>query len=82
MDMFPHKENENMQVTKIDTPQPEVIRPEHDLTKEQLIKELNYMRAQKMTEKMLKKGVITKEEYASIMEENKEVFSPLLASIL
>ncbi len=80
--MFPRKENENMQVTKIDTLQPEVIRPEHDLTKEQLVKELNYMRAQKMTEKMLEKGVITKEEYASIMEENKEVFSPLLASIL
>jgi uncharacterized membrane protein len=78
---FLGEENENMLVTEITTPVRTYARPEHDLTPEQLANECNYIRAEKITRKMLEKGLITQDEFDKIMEENRKSFSPYLASL-
>jgi hypothetical protein len=78
---FLGEENENMLVTEITTPVMTYARPEHDLTPEQLANECNYIRAEKITRKMLEKGLITQDEFDKIMEENRKSFSPYLASL-
>ena len=71
-----------MQVTKMestgDIPEPE----ENGYDEEQLMKDLNYYRAENLTKKLLKKGLITDVQYARIMAENRRTFRPFLAEIL
>ncbi len=71
-----------MKVTKLATPLVEIVVSEHRCSQEQLQKEFNYIRAEKITKRMLEKQLITKDEFDKIMEENKRLFSPYLAAIL
>ena len=71
-----------MQVTKITSPI-EVKEPsDHRFTQEQLQREFNYMQAEKITKKLLERGLITVDEFDKIMRENQRSFSPYLAEIL
>lgn len=44
--------------------------------------EYEYLLAEKMTKKLLEKGLINHSEYAKIMVKNRESFSPFLAEIM
>ena len=71
-----------MQVTKINAPV-EVTEPSKlRFTQEQLQREFNYMQAEKVTKKLLERGLITVDEFDKIMQENRRSFSPYLAEIL
>ena len=52
------------------------------LTDKQLYDEINYHRAEKLTKKMLEKGLITADEYDRILAETRKIFVPYLAEIL
>ena len=71
-----------MQVTKITTPADAPERTACQYTDEQLMGDLNYYRAEKLTGKMLEKGLITDRQYELIMAENRRIFRPFLAEIL
>lgn len=51
------------------------------MTDDQLINELNYCRAEKVTRIMLDAGLITADQYAAIMAENRRSFKPFLAEL-
>jgi hypothetical protein len=70
-----------MQVHEIKVPAFEVIIPEHLLTEEQLMNELEYLMAEKRAKMMFSMCMINDVEYRWIMAENRLVFKPLLASI-
>ena len=71
-----------MEVTKI-TYLPEADTPaESGVTKKQFYDEINYYRAEKMTQKMLESGLITDDERNRIMGEARKIFVPYLAAIL
>ena len=67
-----------MQVTKITSHKQLQSYPSERMTNEQLQNEYNYIRAEQITRKMLKKGLISTGEYDRIMAENRRVFSPYL----
>ena len=71
-----------MQVTTITAPSEEIKPREHWLTEEELNGELSFYIAENMTEKLLKAGLITEEQYGQIMAENRRVFRPFLWEIL
>ena len=72
-----------MQVTKITTPaEAPVHAAEHRLTDKQFYDEINYHRAEKLTKKMLDKGLITADECDKILAESRKIFVPYLAEIL
>ena len=71
-----------MQVTKITTPAETAIPAAHRLTEKQFYDEINYHRAEKLTKKMLDKGLITADEYDRILAEARKIFVPYLAEIL
>lgn len=71
-----------MQVTKITTPADAGKAPAVRYTEENLTGDLNYYRAEKMTKKLLEKGLITQSQFELIMAENKRAFQPFLAEIL
>lgn len=52
------------------------------ITKEQLQREFDYYRAQKLLEKMLEKGLISQSEYKNITHSNRKSFMPSLAHII
>ncbi len=70
-----------MQVTKITSPKQLQSYPSERMTNEQLQNEYNYIRAEQITRKMLKKELISTGEYDRIMAENRRVFSPYLADL-
>lgn len=71
-----------MQVTKI-TPSSEVQNPAaSQFTQEQLQQEFNFLQAERITKKLLEKGIITADQYDRIMAENKRTFPTHLAPIL
>ena len=71
-----------MQVTKI-MPSDQDKKPASDkFTHEQLQQEFNYMQAEKVTKKLLEKGLITEEEFELIMAENKRTFPTILSPLL
>ena len=76
------RENENMQVTKITSPAEVCVPAAHRLTEKQFYDEINYHRAEKLTKKMLKKGLITSDECDRILAEARKIFVPFLAEIL
>lgn len=51
-------------------------------TEEELQREYDYIRAEKLTRKLLDLGLITIEEFDKIMALNRESFSPALARIM
>ena len=71
-----------MQVTKITTPEEKSMPAIRRLTDKQLYDEINYHRAEKLTKKMLEKGLITADEYDRILAETRKIFVPYLAEIL
>ena len=70
-----------MQVTTITTPAEEIKPHKHILTEEQLKGNLDYYRAEKITNQMLEKGLISNEQYGLIMTENRRVFKPFLSEL-
>jgi len=52
------------------------------ITKEQLQREFDYYRAQKLLEKMLEDGLISQTEYKNITHLNRKSFMPSLAHIM
>lgn len=71
-----------MQVTKITTPAGPAVPKAHQLSEKQLYDEINYYRAEKLTLKMLEKGLITPEESDRILVESRKIFVPVLAGLL
>lgn len=71
-----------MQVTKITSPVEVTAPSERRFTQEQLQREFNYMQAERITKKLLERGLITADEFDKIMRENRRSFSPYLAEIL
>ncbi len=71
-----------MQVTKITSPAEAPATTARQLSDKQLYDEINYRRAEKLTKKMLDKGLITSDEYDRMMAEIHEIFVPILAEIL
>ena len=76
------RENENMQVMKITSPAEAPVPAAHRLTEKQFYDEINYHRAEKLTKKMLEKGLITSDECNRILAEARKIFVPFLAEIL
>ena len=75
------RENEKMQVTKITDPAGPAMPAENRISEKQLYDEINYFRAQKLTEKMLEKGLITADECDKILAETRRIFVPILAEL-
>ena len=72
-----------MQITKItDKHNPLAIPKETYLSDEELQREFDYYRAEKLLNQMLENGLITEEEFKKIMLLNRETFSPMLAQIM
>ena len=71
-----------MQVTKITTPTEPAVPKAHQLSEKQLYDEINYHRAERLSKKMLEKGLITADECDKILAETRKIFVPYLAEIL
>jgi hypothetical protein len=72
-----------MQITKItDKQDSQAILKKTYLSTEELQREFDYYRAEKLLHQMLEKGFITKVEFNKIMLLNRETFSPMLAQIM
>ncbi len=71
-----------MQVMKITSPAENTTPTAHRLSDKQICDEINYRRAEKLTKKMLDKGLITSDEYDRMMAEICKIFVPILAEIL
>ena len=52
-----------------------------DTTNEELQNEYNYIMAENLTRKLLKKGLISEDEFNKIMKKNVAVFSPFFSRI-
>jgi hypothetical protein len=75
-------QHEDKKVTKISD---EIIDKSIELkrvSQEQLQREFDYIQAEKLLRKMLRKGLITKVEYNKIDALNRQTFSPFLAEIM
>lgn len=79
--MFPRKEVENMKVTKLEDAHSIQYEAEK-LTEAALQNEHDYLVAERLTKKLLEKGLISQEEYDKIVAKNRKTFPPLLAEIL
>jgi Ca2+-binding EF-hand superfamily protein len=72
-----------MQITKItDKHNTLAISKKTYLSDEELQREFDYYRAEKLLNQMLENGLITEEEFKKIMLLNRETFSPMLAQIM
>ena len=72
-----------MQITKItDKHNPLAIPKKTYLSDEELQREFDYYRAEKLLNQMLENGLITKEEFKKIMLLNRKTFSPMLEQIM
>ena len=70
-----------MRVTTMESPMDNPELCGGSMTDDQLINELNYCRAEKVTRIMLDAGLITADQYAAIMAENRRSFKPFLAEL-
>ena len=70
-----------MKVTTIDTAMDRTEISGNRMTDDQLINELNYCRAEKVSKALLDTGLITADQYAAIMAENRRSFKPFLAEL-
>ena len=71
-----------MQVTKIMPSDQDTAPTTHRFTQEELQREFNYMQAERITKKLLERGLITEEEFEKIMAENKRTFPTILSPLL
>jgi len=73
-----------MQITKItDNTYPQAVTLQRrEVSQDDLQSEFDYYRAEKILQKMLKKGLISEVEFHKITALNRESFSPLLAQIM
>lgn len=71
-----------MQVTKIINNKDIPNKEKHQYTEEELQHEYDYIRAEQMTKKLLKNGLITEDEFNKIMILNRQSFSPNLVEIM
>ncbi|MBQ8986227.1 MAG: hypothetical protein IJ100_03135 [Lachnospiraceae bacterium] len=71
-----------MQVTKITTPAEPAVPKAHQLSEKQLYDEINYHRAERLSKKMLEKGLISADEYDKLLVEIRKIFVPILAELL
>ena len=71
-----------MQVTKIMPSEQSDKHTTHKFTQDQLQVEFDYMQAEKVTKKLLEKGLITREEFELIMAENKRTFPTYLSPLI
>ena len=71
-----------MQVTKIMPSEQGDTPTTHKFTQDQLKVEFGYMQAEKVTKKLLEKGLITREEFELIMAENKRTFPTYLSPLI
>ena len=70
-----------MQVTKFTSPACESNCSSYQYTERQMYDEINYFRAEKMSKKMLDKGLITPDECDRILAECRKIFVSYLAQI-
>ena len=70
-----------MKVTKLEDAHSIQYKSEK-LSETALKNEHNYLVAEKLTKKLLEKGLITQAEYKKVMAKNRITFSPLLAEIM
>lgn len=52
------------------------------MEQQKIIDEINYHKAQAITELLYARGMITFDEYDKLMEMNRQTFSPLFADLL
>lgn len=72
-----------MQITKItDKPDLQISSKRKPLSTEELQREFDYYRADKILSQMLKKGLISEVEFEKIMLLNRDSFSPMLVQIM
>lgn len=79
--MFPSKEVEKMKVTKLEDVESIQYKSEK-LTEAVLQNEHDYLVAERLTKKLLERGLISQDEYDKIMAKNRKTFPPLLAEIM
>lgn len=61
---------------------PEITIEKKTISPNQLQREFDYMRAQKILENMLNKGLISEGEFNKITKLNRQSFTPTLAQIM
>lgn len=71
-----------MKVTKLIEEQIDMSNSKREITTEELQREVDYFRAEKLLKSMLEKGLITIAEFYKITELNRKTFSPFLAEIM
>lgn len=54
----------------------------HEITQEELQRDFDYYRAQKVLETMFMFGMISLDEFNKITEKNRQTFSPFLSEIM
>ena len=69
-------------MTKLINENPESSFEKSHISQEQLQRELDYARSQRIIESMLDKGLISLLEFDKITALNRQSFSPMLASIM
>jgi len=70
-----------MKVTKLEDVESIQYKAERP-TEQALKNEHNYLVAEKLTKKLLEKGLISQDEFDKIMAKNRQTFLPLLAEIM
>jgi predicted HTH transcriptional regulator len=75
-------QNEYRKVTKITEEITEKRIESKSVSLEQLQREFDYIRAEKLLNKMLEKGLISEAEFNKITALNRQTFSPLLAELM
>lgn len=74
-------EDNRMELQKIETgntPKPQVT----PIKQEELQRDFDYMLAERFTKRMLQEGLISEEEYVSIMNKNRDNFSPSFSALI
>ncbi|WP_350343213.1 SHOCT domain-containing protein [Proteinivorax tanatarense] len=72
-----------MEITKITKEQnPLAVSGRKPISHEQLQREFDYHRAEKVLRKMLEKELISQEEFSKIMLLNRKSYSPILAQLM
>ncbi|MBS4021698.1 MAG: hypothetical protein KGZ79_04670 [Dethiobacter sp.] len=71
-----------MKMTNFTDEKQETVYEKNPVTQEQLQREVDYVRAQRILESMLDKGLISLSEFNKITTLNRESFSPALAPIM
>lgn len=69
-------------MTNITEGKPEINYEKKPIPQEQLQRELDYVKAQRLLETMLEKGLISLSEFNMITVLNRQSFSPALAQIM